>query len=156
MKLKTFIVAATVLLTSANITAAGYQTIVATPYDGDPVKINISDALNTTFDGGDMVFGDAADAKRIALTNLKSVAFSTEGTTGIENLGNATGEVTVEAGRVVLGNLPAGSHVAVFALDGRTVLSAIAEGSYVIDLDAFEAGVYVINYNNRSLKIAVK
>ncbi len=156
MKLKTFIVAATVLLTSANITAAGYQTIVATPYDGDPVKINISDALNTTVDGGDMVFGDAAGAKRIALTNLKSVAFSNEGTTGIENLDASTEEVTVEAGRVVLGNLPVGSHVAVFALDGRTVLSAIAEGSYVIDLDAFEAGVYVINFNNRSLKIAVK
>ncbi len=156
MKLKTFIVAATVLLTSANITAAGYQTIVATPYDGEPVKINISDALNTTFDGGDMVFGDAADAKRIALTNLKSVAFSTEGTTGIENLGAATEEVTVEAGRVVLGNLAVGSHVAVFTLDGRTVLSAVAKGSYEIDLEAFEAGVYVISYNNRSLKIAVK
>ncbi len=156
MKLKTFIVAVAVLLSSANITAAGYQTIVATPYDGEPVKINISDALNTTFDGGDIVFGDTANAKRIALVDLKSIHFSTEGITGIEDLDDVSENVTIEDGRVVLGNLAADSHVTVYALDGRAVLSAVAEGSYVIDFGALEAGVYVIRYNNRSLKIAVK
>lgn len=155
MKIKSILLAAALVLTSASAFAAGYKTIVVSPYEGDPVKVKISETLSTTFDGGNILFTDGETNNTLALTDLKEVAFSTEGTTGIDAPGVAE-EVTIEAGRVVLGNLAAGSRVAVVALDGRTVLSATAEGSYTVDLNDLGAGVYVISYNKHSLKIAVK
>ena len=102
-----------------------------------------------------MLFADGEAQNRVALKDVKSISFKADVEAGISAVAT-DGDVSIEPGRVILGNLAAGSRIAVVALDGRTVLSAVAEGSYTISLDTLEAGVYVISYNKRSLKIAVK
>lgn len=148
--------ASALVLASASAFAAGYRTIVVTPYEGEPVNVKISETLSTTFDGaGNIHFTDGESNTTLALTNLCEVGFSTEATTGI-GAPSMADDVTIEAGRIVLGNLAPGSHIVVAAIDGRIMLSATAEGSYTVDLNALGTGVYVISYNKRSLKIAVK
>ena len=58
-------------------------------------------------------------------------------------------------GEITFGNLPVGSKVALYDLQGRCLVSAGAEGSYRMELPNLEKGVYIVKVNRMSYKITV-
>ena len=61
------------------------------------------------------------------------------------------------AGRTVyFFNLPAGSDIAVYTVDGRIVKTLAADGDAVLSLEDVPAGIYIVNVNKTTIKIALK
>ena len=154
MKRRIIALAAAAALGEASTWAAGYRLMVINKTSGEPATISISPEMSTTFADGNMVLTSADGKTEIPMTDVKSWNYAPGTTDGIADA-VAAPDITVEPGRVVLDRLPAGSIVSIVSVDGRTVARTAAEGSHEVLLDTLQPGVYVISYNNHSLKISV-
>lgn len=154
MKRRIIAFAAAAALGITSTWASGYRQMIIDKFSGEPETISISPELTTTFTDGNMVLASGDNTTEIPMTDVKSWSYAPGTVDGISDA-LLTSDIVVEPGRVVLGNLPAGTTVAITAVDGRTVARTAAEGTHVVALDALQPGVYVISYNNHSLKISV-
>lgn len=57
---------------------------------------------------------------------------------------------------VVISNIPSDSQLAVYTLDGKTVLSAKASGEYTISSSDLAAGVYIVRVNGTATRFMIR
>lgn len=53
-------------------------------------------------------------------------------------------------------NLPMNSEIEVFSADGILLFANVVEGNYILMLDDFSQGIYIVRVNGISTKIAIK
>lgn len=92
---------------------------------------------------------------------FKSFSFSeTEGEqdlwTGLNNLAVDESAIFFANNILNITNLPDGSIISIASLDGRSVFSGIADNDFQYSFENQPKGVYLIRFNNKSIKIAIK
>lgn len=150
-------VAASTAVASVN----GYKSIVLHHLDGEQLAITIENGMTTKVANGNLTLECTKGTITKPLDNLKFWNYSLLPGEDFETAGIGIVEgdmigLVVENERIVFQNLPANSVVGLVAVDGRVILSDKAAGYYEIPLSELTHGVYILTYNGKSLKIAVK
>lgn len=145
----------------AGASVGGYKSIVLHHQDGTKLAITIEDGMTTKVGDGNLTLQCDKGTITKPLTDLKFWNYSLLPgedfeTAGIQLTESDTVGLIVENDRVVFQNLPAGSSVGLVSVDGRVLFSESACGYYEISLSELTHGVYILTYNGKSLKIAVK
>jgi hypothetical protein len=145
MNLKMFLLPLVATGIAVQAYATGYNNLVVTLDDSSVVNVTLSDNLQTTFSTTEMVFNDGDKTVTVERAKVKTLSFNFSKTSGITLVNDGLG---------TLENLPEGSVISVYTVDGRLVKSVVASGNAV--LPALPAGTYVISVNGNSLKVCVK
>lgn len=147
-------------MTGLQAIAATYKSMVFEGNDSKLTLVNMEDGMTATIADGLMTLSCDKGEIYFNLAELRNWTFSAqEGSSdlwaGIE--APATDAVTISwSGDVItIQGLPEGSAVSLTAIDGRTVRSLRAGESCSIPTSGLSAGVYVLTYNNKSIKVAL-
>lgn len=145
------------LATAPAIADSGYRSLVVSQHDGSKVAVNLTDDLSAQFvDGMFVVTGSEAD---LSVEQSKIASFEFLTTTGIHDAAvDGSAAPVVSGGSLLLTALPAGSSVAVYAVSGTKVAGAElpAGGDYSLPLATLAPGVYLVNVNGVTYKIATR
>lgn len=145
---------ACLLLFAGTAMASGYRSVVVTLTDGTTNQITLTTSLKTTFLKTLVIFTDGA--KEVTFNRAQIESFHFDGSNGgAEMVGVEESRPVVGNGEITFGNLPVGSKVALYDLQGRCLVSAGAEGSYRMELPNLEKGIYIVKVNRMSYKITV-
>ena len=152
------LMSAAVLASAATaVSAAGYNSIVLSKTDGSRMTVNISDKLETTVSGDNLVFADnSGDIVSVPIVQLSGWSFSAESTTSAISRITDTKGYSVAGNIVTIDGLDAGTEVCVQTVGGVTVMRKVADGTCSLDLSMMVNGVYLITYNKQTIKIAVR
>ena len=119
--------------------------------DGSKVEFALSTLPEVTFGNDKMTVTSTATTASYELRKVSTFTYGT--TTGIKQVEN-NNKFAFEGDRIIVDGT--NNKVSVFALDGKNIkLSPItADGKTIIPLDELTHGVYLININNKSIKVA--
>lgn len=131
--------------------AIGYKSVVVTLHDGSSTKIDLTDGMKTTFDETNVVFAD--DVFHLEFEKSQVAKFEFSETSGINEIGASGAEF--EHGILTLSGMPSNSKIAIYTIAGTCVEAIEFAGNCNIDLNNLQAGVYIVNINNVSYKIAI-
>lgn len=153
------LVSAAAFVGHAEIT--GYQSIVFYRTDGTALAIAMEDDMTVNIANGDVTLDCDKGIITMPIAELKYWNYSKiEGDDskwqGIEDIIGETVRVVVTDDCVTFQNLPENSSVSLVSMDGRVIVADKASGEYEISLSELNYGVYVLTYNGKSIKIAVK
>lgn len=133
--------------------AVSFNTVTVHLNDGSQVDITMTDGLSLSFDETNLVAtGSGAD---VTVEKSKIVKLSHSQQSGIADI-TADGGFSHDGNALNFDNLPDGSTVAVYGINGVAVYSARVSGSHTLPLDGMAPGIYVVRVNNMSYKISVK
>lgn len=137
--------------------ADGFRSIKVDVADGSTLMVNLTDGLKTKFTRNEIKFTDGADVN-ISLSKANVVHFTFVETSAIDAPETDTDATTptVENRTLHFSNLPENSHIAIYDIKGRTTTRHEANGEFELNLEQLPAGVYVVNVNGISYKIALK
>ncbi len=158
--MKCFVAAAAVFLPAVG-RAAAYRSIVVQRVDGTEVTVNGEKGLTLVFTDDEMRFTTpTSQYMAFALSDVKGWRFSAQkGDTQWSGIDDAESDSSVKvdysSNSIVLSGLPAGSIVALNALNGVLLYRAEASAELTVDLSGLPAGLYLLTYNDTTLKIAV-
>ncbi len=151
---------AVVAMVGISASAADYRSVVINKTDGSSVTVNMEYDMVTTVDAGNLMMSCPKGKISIPAEEVKGWTYSTK--TGSDDvwagidITETNGVVMIqEFDRVVMDNLPEGSEVTLVSIDGLVISSAVVEGHHEVALDGLQRGIYVLTYNNNSIKIAV-
>ena len=160
---KIYFILAFLLLTAVYAGAAinGYKSIVFHHIDGSTTAVGLEDGMTTKVSDGNVTLECPKGTIAIPCDSVKYWNYAVSegnrdkwaGLTIVED--DAVGVVLSDYG-VQLYNLPDGSTVSLTSIDGRTVMTDRASGYYEMAFSSFTRGVYILTYNRKSIKIAVK
>lgn len=140
--------------------ATAYRSVVIEKTDGTLMRVAMENDMTAKVSEGEVIFSSGKGDIKFPISDLRHWSYSTEA--GLDNLWTDIDEIDadsvgVERGYMMVSfkNLPAGSLVSLMALDGRTVGQWKAEGYFEVSLTDLTPGVYVLTYNDKSIKVAV-
>lgn len=153
--MKHFYTAVAMLAMSLCASAEDYYSVAVHLTDGTQVKIDLSDKLSAMFNDENFVItGGDADVT-VPREQIKSFKFSTD-KSAVDAI-NADAVTPVLSGNLMaFSDLPEGSDIAVFDMSGKLLFSAVAGGSYTLDLSTLAASPVIVKVNNVAYKIATK
>lgn len=141
------------LIAATQANAIGYKSVVVTLHDGSSSKIDLTDGMKTTFDGTNVVFADDVFLVEFEKSQVSKFEFSE--TTGINNVETSDANVNFKDGILTLTGMPDKSKVAIYTVAGIGIETIEFSRNCDIDLNNLQSGVYIVNINNVSYKIAI-
>lgn len=153
--------AAAALILPATMSAKGYQSVLVSKTDNTTLAIQGSQGMKATAMDNILRFTTPDEAYiEIPLNEVTGWEYS-DGTgdhewTAIDGV-EAEADVTLTrtATGISIANLPDNSVVTLTALSGITVKHLIASGTCTISFEGLQTGVYMLSFNNQTIKIAV-
>ena len=133
--------------------AEGYAGILVTMVDGSTATISFDEnpviklqpeKLIVKTDVATTEFDRSAVARFNYVTDLS----------GVEVIEKNDVEVVNKGGVLSFANLPTDSEIKLYSVDGKLLKNVIATGSYTLELTNLSTGVYILNVNGVSTKIA--
>lgn len=155
------IAAAVLLLFPAAGGAVAYRSVVIQCADGTEVVVTGEKGMTLVFNDDEMRFTKPnSQYMAFPLTEVKGWRFSAaQGDTPWSGINDTDSDsmikVTYSSDAVMLSGLPANSVVTLTALNGVKVYQSVASDVLAIDLSELTAGLYLLTYNNTTLKIAL-
>lgn len=139
----------------------GYKSVVFHRTDGTSLAVAIENEMTTCVSDGNVTLSCAKGDVVVPCDQLKYWNYSkSEGDgnlwQGLDLVGSDMVGVVLESDRISLHNLPMDSRIGLYSVDGRVVVNAVVSGYYEIPTSGLVTGVYVLTYNGKSLKVAVK
>ncbi|MCH4155254.1 MAG: T9SS type A sorting domain-containing protein [Muribaculaceae bacterium] len=134
------------LLASQFAGAEGYKTISVITKNGNTTAVDIAEQTQIKFSGTQITFGDKtfnrADVVKFSyVKGSGTVAIKTGAERPFRQVGNSLIFST-------------DANAAIFAVDGRKVISDKVEAGSSISIASLATGVYIIKVNNETFKIA--
>lgn len=154
-------IAVAMLLALGVADASGYQSVVVNMADGTSLAIQGSQGMTAAIADGELRFMNTDETFiSLQLNEVKGWDFSSmPGDAEWSALdcipGDAQTILTRTSDALILENLPSGSYVRFVSLSGITISAATVSGAYSISLAGIPSGVYMLTYNNKTVKIAV-
>ena len=139
---------------------AGYKSVVINQPGGGFMAVTIEDGMSTKISDGNLVLTSSKGDIILPVSDVQNWTFSTEGGSndlwaGVELPSGDEVSYVQQADRIVFANLPVNSEVSLVSMDGRVVNRSKVSGSYELPLTGLQKGVYVLTFNDKSVKIAV-
>ena len=154
--MKKLIFALFLFLFSVSVHAQEKKVLSILMKDGSQTYFLLKEKPSLTFTESDVVIVSAsneATVKRSLVDRFEFIAELPAGIDGVEE-GTVRENVELTGDAVCINGLEAGCKVQLFSLDGRAVLSAVAGecGCVTISLAPLPSGVYLVNYNETTIK----
>ncbi len=132
-----------------------YTVLTVYTKDGAHHEFQLFDRPQVTFEQGNLHIRTKKDEVSFALGDVSYYNFEKGYFDAIEDAEAPTEGMIVQDNEVTISNLPEGSFVSVYSLDGKKMASAIvpATGICSVSLRAFPTGVYVVKANDITYKI---
>ena len=92
------------------------------------------------------------------LDNLARFGFENQ-SSAIEIIKSEKANYTIDDNRIIVNGLKAGDHIRLYRVDGICVFDKVnnaENGTLEIAIDALSSGIYMLNINNTTAKIAIK
>ena len=121
--------------------------------DGSSVSFYLKERPKMTFVADSVKIVSSTSQAKVKRSDVYDIKFRTDETNSIEDVReNGTVEIGSESIRVE--NMTPDCVVNVYSVDGRTVLSGMSDsnGLAVIQLQAIPTGVYLLKYNDITIK----
>lgn len=154
MKGKILSLCAALFLTGMTVLAQETQTaLVLERTDGTKATFLLSDTPSIEIAGGELTVRSPKEEVTVPLSAVLDYHFE-KVQTGIEGV-SADESFTLRDGTAYFSNLKEGSHVDVYAVDGRTLarLTVPAGGRVELNLRTMEHGVVIISTGHSSYKV---
>lgn len=141
------------LLPIARLSAEGQTTLVVNFRDGTVISFQLSEQPRITFAGADMQVVSSNGEATFVRSEVKNYLFDAT-TTAIDEVASDALALCVKEGVLTLAGLPAGCAVTIFTIDGKPVTTGRVDddGTFALSLNSLPGGVYLINYNNKTIK----
>jgi hypothetical protein len=146
---------------SMNVSAfVGFRSVELTCNDGEVLTLSLSPEFLMEFSSGEMNITTAADSYCLMLGDVKLWRFTdafvaeNDALTAVLNEGDI--RITPYVNKIVIDGLHADSHVVVADVNGIVVWQMHGGGMCNVAIDNLPSGVYVLNVDGVSAKIAVK
>ena len=123
--------------------------------DGSQVCFLLAEKPLITFAGDDVKVVSDTDEAVIKRENVEKFEFIEELPSSVGNVDEQVRENFELAGNVIhVSGLESGCKVLLYKVNGELVMSAVANdgGAAVISIDALSKGVYLVNYNETTIK----
>lgn len=123
--------------------------------DGSQVCFLLAEKPLITFAGDDVKVVSDTDEAVIKRENVEKFEFIEELPSSVGNVDEQVRENFELAGNVIhVSGLEPGCKVLLYKVNGELVMSAVANdgGAAVISIDALSKGVYLVNYNETTIK----
>jgi len=146
MKMKSFLLFLWMLLPQALL--AHVNAVVVNMTDGTKAEFMLADEPVVTYSGNYLVLKTATKEVSVSVTSIINLSFVDRYTpTKIESAPTADG--------VLFRQLPAGSEIRVFTVDGKSVCTqkADSDGSVGLDLSRLPKGVLIIKTPETTIKV---
>ena len=141
---------------TASVQSETFKGMLISKTDGSTVALDMASDMETTVVDNNLVFSKGGtDAVTVPVAQVKTWKFSTTSVTGLSEVAVAE-QMQLVGKTMIIDGLKAATPVQVISASGQTVLSTVATGRCELSLEGLAAGVYVISYNNQTLKIAVR
>ena len=141
---------------TASVQSETFKGMLISKTDGSTVALDMASDMETTVVDNNLVFSKGGtDAVTVPVAQGKTWKFSKTSVTGLSEVAVAE-QMQLVGKTVIIDGLKAATPVQVISASGQTVLSTVATGRCELSLEGLAAGVYVISYNNQTLKIAVR
>jgi len=150
------------MVVAANASIKGYKSVLLNHTDGSSDIIAIEEDMTVKASEGVLTLSCSKGDISVPISELRNWTYGTlsgqdDLWVGIES--PIADDVVIRMGAdcVELLNLPGGSDVMLTAIDGRIVKAVSVNDGYVnLPLADLRGGVYILTYNKKSIKIAVK
>lgn len=128
------------------------KSLFVTFEDGQKVEFALASTPEVTFGNDQMTIKTAETTASYELASVSTFTYGSA-TTGISQV-ESNGKFALEGNRIIIDGTD--NKISVFNLDGKKVsLSPVTTGNKtVINIGELTHGIYVININNKSIKIA--
>ncbi len=141
--------------------AENYRSVVFSRTDGTTLALTVESGMSTIVADGSITMSCEIGILSLPTSEITKWTFSTQpgmdfGLAGIDAPQADAVEVIVSDGAIALNGLADGSKVMLTAVDGRVVASMTASGHATLSTSGLHGGVYILTYNDKSLKIALK
>ena len=141
---------------TASVQSETFKGMLISKADGSTVALDMASDMETTVVDNNLVFSKGGtDAVTVPVAQVKTWKFSQTSVAGLSEVAVAE-QMQLVGKTVIIDGLKAATPVQVISASGQTVLSTVATGRCELSLEGLAAGVYVISYNNQTLKIAVR
>lgn len=141
---------------TASVQSETFKGMLISKTDGSTVALDMASDMETTVVDNNLVFSKGGtDVVTVPVAQVKTWKFSKTSVTGLSEVAVAE-QMQLVGKTVIIDGLKAATPVQVISASGQTVLSTVATGRCELSLEGLAAGVYVISYNNQTLKIAVR
>ena len=124
--------------------------------DGTSAYFLLEEKPLITFVDEDVCIVSETDKAVIKRTLVDHFEFTDKMPTGIEDVKDkvANGKFELAGNVIHLSGLASGCKVQVFSINGQAVSSAVAneQGAVVIPIDSLPSGIYLVNYNEITIK----
>ena len=152
----------TILLIIASFTMMSAQeadpNLVIHLKDGANMSCLLADKPTIKFTLSELIVDSEKSSFSIPLDNLAKFGFEKQ-SSAIEVIKSEKTNYTVDENRILVNGLSTGDHIRLYRIDGICVFDKVnndGSGSMEIAIDALSTGVYLLNINNTTAKIAIK
>ena len=121
--------------------------------DGSSVSFFLNEKPEMTFVADSVKIVSSVSQAKVKRSDVLDIRFKMDVPSGIEDVCE-NGTVEIESECIRVENMKPDGIVSVYSVDGRIVMSEKADGNglAVIQLHTIPSGIYLLNYNNITIK----
>ena len=140
------------LLVTVKLSAIEYTTLIVDMRDGSSAMVQLIEKPTITFDGEMMKIVSSKTTLEFSRSDVKKYRFSRHEVSSVEEL-SFSPQATIEDNTIVVSGIADGTAVTVYTTSGTVVCSAVADGgSCILSLDSLPSALYIVTYNNTTIK----
>ena len=152
----------TLLLAAASFTNVSAEeadsNLVIHLKDGTSMSCLLSYKPTIKFTLSELIVNSENSSFTVPLDNLARFGFEKQ-SSAIEIIKSEKANYTIDDNRIIVNGLKAGDHIRLYRVDGICVFDKVnnaENGTLEIAIDALSSGIYMLNINNTTAKIAIK
>lgn len=143
----------------------GYRSIIFHRTNNTEFAITMEKDMTLNIEDKNVVLTCTKGSIWVPITNIKCWSYSTnegdnskwsDSETGINNSKENKVNIIITENKVSLQNLSNNSNIGLISINGQVIFNSKVSGNHEIDLEGLSCGVYVLTYNNNSLKFVIK
>ena len=126
--------------------------------DGSTAHFALAEKPVITYLGENIKAVSATATIETARSQVKAIRFEEEeSSTAVDEIATENAAITANGNTITIEGIADGTSVTIFSINGQAVATTTATGgSCTIHTDEFAAGIYIINYNNTTIKYLKK
>lgn len=132
-----------------------YKGLTFSLSDESTVTIPLSSSVEGEIQGDQIVFSDGTNSYSVEAAKISSVKLDKDNSSAVGEI-EATNVPEIAGRTIRFSNLPVGSVLTVCTVDGRIVKKLDVFGDVVLSLEDCADGIYLVNVNKTTIKIALK
>ena len=140
------------LLVTVKLSAIEYTRLIVDMRDGSSAMVQLIEKPTITFEGEMMKIVSSKTTLEFSRSDVKKYRFYRHEVSSVEEL-SLSPQATIEDNTIIVSGIADGVPVTVYTASGTVVCCAVADGgSCILSLDSLPSALYIVTYNNTTIK----